>query len=151
VRERLPDARLHIVGSSTPKSIFAMACNDIVVHGQVAELAPLYESIRLSVAPLRFGAGLKGKVAESLGFGVPCVTTGIGVEGSGLVDGIDVLVADEPGEFAALVARAYTDAELWERLSAAGLAFVQQSYSIDANAGRFRRLFVELEIPHRPE
>ncbi len=147
VRAALPGARLHIVGSSTPKSIFAMAADDIEVHGHVPDLAPVFARARLSVAPLRYGAGLKGKVADSLGFGVPCVSTSVGVEGSGLRDGEDVLVADDPALFARAVVRAHTDDALWERLSTAGLEFVQRTYSREANALRFEALFDELGVP----
>jgi GT2 family glycosyltransferase len=150
VRDRLPGVRLHIVGSKTPASIRALAAEDVVVHGFVENLDEMFRSIRISVAPLRYGAGLKGKVAESLGRGVPCVSTTIGVEGSGLRDGEEILVADDPKDFADAIVRAYTDDALWDRLSAAGVDFVRAQYSLETHAERFRALFAELDVQVTP-
>jgi len=150
LRRLQPGVRLHIVGSATPAKIAAMASDDIVVHGHVPDIAPLFRSVRVSVAPLRFGAGLKGKVADSLGHGVPCVATSVGVEGSGLRHGEHLLVADDPRDFARAVADLCTDDALWERLSLAGLAFVRERYSMSAHARRMEELFDELDVPLRP-
>jgi glycosyltransferase involved in cell wall biosynthesis len=141
-----PGVRLHIVGSQTPSAIHALATDDIVVHGFVEDLDAMFQNVRVSVAPLRYGAGLKGKIAESLGHGVPCVSTTIGIEGSGLSDGGEILVADEAEAFADAVVRAYTDDALWDRLSSAGVAFVRERYSLDTHAERFRALFAELGV-----
>jgi len=149
VRRDTPGVRLHVVGSSTPKEIFALACDDIEVHGHVQDLGPIYDEIRLTVAPVRFGAGVKTKVIESLGFGVPCVTTTMGVEGSALRDGEEILVADDPDDFARAVSNAYTDDVLWEKLSTAGLAHVLRTHSREANQVLFEELLDELGVPHR--
>lgn len=149
VRDALPGARLHVVGSDTPPEIRALAADDVEIHGHVPDLAAMLARVRLTVAPLRYGAGLKGKVADSLGHGVPCVTTSVGVEGSALVDGRDVLVADEPPAIARAIVRLHTDDALWERLSDAGLAFVREQYSLESNARRLAALLDELGIAHR--
>ena len=81
---------------------------------------PYITSSRLSIAPLRYGAGVKGKVGEALAHGLPVVTTSIGSEGMDLVDGEDVLVADGAEAFADAVVRAYRDPQLWERLRHGG-------------------------------
>jgi GT2 family glycosyltransferase len=135
---------LHVVGSAMPDSLRALAAGDVVMHGHVPDLAPLFASVRLSVAPLRFGAGLKGKIADSLGHGVPCVTTSIGVEGSGLLHETHVLVADEPARFAAEIVRLHADDALWTRLSDAGLAFVRETYDLASHRRRLEALLEEL-------
>jgi glycosyltransferase involved in cell wall biosynthesis len=84
------------------------------------------------VAPLRYGAGYKGKVAMSLAYGVPAVLTSIAAEGMGLVDGSDVLVADEPRAFARSVVQLYRDRALWESMSRKGLEFAKERFSRDA-------------------
>ncbi|MBY6212243.1 glycosyltransferase [Microbulbifer agarilyticus] len=78
-----PDIQLHVVGSNVPSSVHVLASKNIVVHGFVsdAELENLYRSIRVCVVPLRYGAGVKGKVLEALQSNVPLVTTPIGAEG----------------------------------------------------------------------
>ncbi len=120
IRRRVPDARLTLVGPYAPPAVNALACEDVDVRGWVPELVPLLESARVSVAPLRFGAGVKGKIGEALSHGLPVVSTTIGVEGMGLQDGEHVLVADEPSAFAEAVARLYADEALWNRLARGG-------------------------------
>jgi glycosyltransferase involved in cell wall biosynthesis len=86
----------------------------------------------LTVAPLRFGAGVKGKIGEALSYGLPVVTTNIGAEGMSLRDGEEALIADSPRDFAAAVLRAYRDEALWRRLSECGYAHVRQHFSPEA-------------------
>lgn len=135
IRESQPDIPLLIVGSNPPDEVKALAGPGIEVTGFVPETGPFLDAARVSVAPLRYGAGMKGKVGEALGRGIPVVTTSIGAEGMGLVDGEHVLVADAPQAFAEQVLRLYRDAELWERLSAAGRALLDRRYGPEA-AGR---------------
>lgn len=146
VRRLRPGLALHIAGSATPPDIYAMAADDVTVHGFVPDLSAMLARVRLTVAPLRFGAGLKGKVAESLGHGVPCVATAVAVEGSGLRDGEEVLVADAPEAIAAAILRLHDDAALWERLSLAGVEHARRAYSIDAITRRVAAIFTELGI-----
>lgn len=117
VRERLPEVRLHVAGSgaSLPEGT-----QGIELLGFVDDLDPWIRNSRLLVAPLRFGAGAKGKVGQALSYGLPVVTTPIGVEGLGLRSGENVLVGHTAGELAALVVRAYQDRAQWERLSDGG-------------------------------
>lgn len=129
VRESLPKVVFHIVGSDPQRAIGDLASDDVDVAGWVPDLAPYLSGSRVFVAPLRFGAGLKGKVGESLAWGLPAVTTSIGAEGSGLTDGIDILIGDDPGSFASHVVDLYTDEELWSRLSKTGREFIQSRFS----------------------
>jgi glycosyltransferase involved in cell wall biosynthesis len=112
----------------------------VVVHGYVADLGPYLEGCRLSVAPLRYGAGVKGKVNQAMAWGLPVVATGCAAEGMYLEDGEDVLVADTSETFAEAVVRAYEDEALWLKLSDGGLANVEKHFSFDAA----RRAITEL-------
>ena len=71
------------------------------------------DKCRVSVAPLRFGAGMKGKIGEALASGLPVVTTSIGAEGVGLINGEHALIANDSEEFAGAVVRLYQDRFLW--------------------------------------
>jgi glycosyltransferase involved in cell wall biosynthesis len=142
IRQMIPDCRWRIVGSSMPDDIVALGnLPGVEVLGQVAELAPLYRRVRVSIAPLRFGAGAKGKVGQSLAYGVPAVCTSIGAEGMGLVDGVHVLIADEPERLAEQVVRLLRDDVLWAALSANGLAHVRSAFSVDQTRRRVAELF----------
>jgi glycosyltransferase involved in cell wall biosynthesis len=143
LREAVPGARVHVVGSGPPPEVVAMSSADFIVHGFVKDLAPMLRGARVSIAPLRYGAGMKGKVVEALAWGLPCVTTSTGAEGMGLVDGEEVLVADDAASFAAQVARVYGDAPLWRRLSQRGQAHVRSRYSRQAVRGTLEAMVAE--------
>ncbi len=120
VRRSLPDVRLRVVGSRAPNEIRALGSPAIEIEGHVPDLGPLLDGCRLSVAPLRYGAGIKGKVHQSLASGLPCVATSIAVEGLGVESGRELMVADEAADFAAAVVSVYGDAGLWARLAGNG-------------------------------
>jgi glycosyltransferase involved in cell wall biosynthesis len=84
---------------------------------------------RIALAPLRYGAGVKGKVNLAMSHGLPVVATPVAAEGIDLRDGGSVLLADDAAGFAAAVVRLYDDAELWLRLSDAGLDIVRRDFS----------------------
>lgn len=129
IRDRLPDIRFKIVGAGFPDDLKTGLPEGVDLMGFVPDLTALLEQLRLTVAPLRYGAGIKGKIGTSLSHGVPCVGTALAVEGMGLSDGENILVADTPSEFADAVARLYTDAELWSRLSRSGYEFCEERFS----------------------
>ena len=132
--------RLHIIGSKAPASVLALAAGDVIVHGYVEDLAPLMDSSRLSVAPLRYGAGVKGKINMAMSYGLPVVATPIAVEGMHVEPGVDVMVADSAAEFAAAIRSAYDDETLWQALSANGLANVREHFSFDAARAALQRI-----------
>jgi glycosyltransferase involved in cell wall biosynthesis len=92
----------------------------VELAGWVPDVDPLLDSVRASVAPLSYGAGLKGKVTQSLAAGVPVVTTPVGAEGLDAVDGEHMLIGQDDGELADRVIALVRDDELWDRLSRAG-------------------------------
>ena len=89
---------------------------------------------------MRYGAGVKGKITQSLSYGVPVVATPVAVEGIELVDGESVLVASDARDFARAVVRLYTDEGLWAKLSARGLENVKQNFSVDAARSALERI-----------
>jgi glycosyltransferase involved in cell wall biosynthesis len=128
--------RFIIAGSKVPNDIAALASEKIEVRGYVEDLAPLFASCRLSVAPLRYGAGIKGKIVTSLSYGVPVVATSIAAEGTDLRHDETILVADTPNAMADQIMRLYDDAHLWQRLSANGYQAFQDKFSLTAGAHR---------------
>ncbi len=132
VRKTIPDIRLHVVGNDPRNSVAPLASENVIVEGYVEDLSECYNNSRVSVAPLRYGAGLKGKVVESLSYGVPVVTTSVGVEGTGLRDGSEVLIADNPADIAEKIILACTDKELWTKLSVQGRMVMEKKWSFEA-------------------
>jgi len=130
LRARMPELRLHVVGGDAPAQIQALVGTPgLVMHGQIDVLEPLLDACRVSVAPLRFGAGVKGKVNQAMARGLPVVATGCAAEGMQLQDGHDVLLADDAGAFAEAVLRLHEDAGLWQRLREGGYANTQRFFS----------------------
>ncbi len=80
------------------------------IAGHVPDLTPYLTGCRLSVSPLRYGAGVKGKVNHAMSYGLPVVATTPSIEGMHLTPGVDVLVGDDPESFAEAIVRAYHDA-----------------------------------------
>ncbi|MDH3705695.1 MAG: glycosyltransferase, partial [Acidimicrobiia bacterium] len=138
-----PGVHLHVVGSKTPPEIHELAGPNVTVHGFVEDLDPLYEQVRVCLAPLRFGAGVKGKITQAMVRGVPTVATSVAMEGIPATDGESVLVADTADEFAAAVGRLLDDDGLWARLAAGGQAVVAEHFSIEALTEHVRHALAE--------
>ncbi|MGC9239954.1 MAG: glycosyltransferase, partial [Acidithiobacillus sp.] len=132
LRAQIPDLTLTIVGSHAPESIATLDIPGVEYRGQVSdeELQALYQSIRLSVAPLRYGGGVKGKVIESWQQGVPCVTTSVGIQGlSDLPESLPV--ADDVPGLQDWIQRLYTDEGLWQEVAQSGYAYVQRHFTAE--------------------
>lgn len=147
VRERLPEARFQIVGSHPPQEVLDLGqMAGVDVLGHVKHLDDVFDKVRLSVTPLRYGAGIKGKVATSLGYGVPVVGTGLTFEGMELRHERHVLVADDADSFVDAVVRGYTDEALWTRMSQDGFERVNALYSEAAGRERVEALMDSLAV-----
>jgi GT2 family glycosyltransferase/glycosyltransferase involved in cell wall biosynthesis len=141
VQSRLKDAKFYIIGQKVPPEVVTLATENVVITGVQPEVRPFFENARLSVAPLRYGAGVKGKINQSMGFGVPVVATSLAVEGMNLQPRQDVLVADTPTEFAEAVVELYESEELWTRVSENGIRKTRALYSTDAARKKLQVLF----------
>ena len=128
VRLRLPGTVVRFAGLPVPE-VDALAAPGVLVTGHVPDLAPLYAGSRVAIAPLRFGAGIKGKVLEAMACGLPVVMTPVAAEGTGAVAGVHALVAATPAAFADAVVALYTDDVLWRQLAAAGQQLVDERFS----------------------
>lgn len=146
IRREMPDLQVHVVGSNPTAKVRALASDSVTIAGWVQDLAPYLDGCRLSIAPLRYGAGVKGKVNLSLAHGVPCVATSVAAEGMGLVSGRDVLIADSAADFAAAVVRLHRSPWLWRRLSRNGVRNIDRRFSPDVARKALRALFEELGI-----
>ena len=112
-----PDITVNLLGSNLKDEVKELANDQVIVTGYVPEVEPYFQKSRVFVAPLRFGAGMKGKIGQSLSLGLPTITTKIGAEGMGLIDHQDVLIADTAEEFAQAVIELYDNRELWQKLA----------------------------------
>ncbi len=141
VSKKLPDAKLRICGSHMPKEFYGYASESVIIDGFIPDLEQYLSGIKLTIAPLTYGAGLKGKVASSIGAGVPCVGTDIAFEGmadKGLKN--IKFEASTPKEFAKLCAELYSDANKWEKASVSGVDYHNDNYAYHNVAALFEKL-----------
>jgi glycosyltransferase involved in cell wall biosynthesis len=119
VWSQLPELTLTLLGSNVTEEVQALAQDQrISVPGYLAEVSSYFLAHRLFVAPLRYGAGMKGKLGQSLEYGLPIVATTMGIEGMNLTHEENVLEANEAPEFAQQIIRLYRNEELWNQLAA---------------------------------
>ena len=147
IRAELPDIRFHLIGSKAPDKVRALQGNGVEFHGFVRRLEPWLDGCRLAIAPLRYGAGVKGKVNLSMSHGQPVVATPMAIEGLFARDGEEVLVAESAEDFAAAVVRLYRDETLWNRLSGGGLENVRRHFSIERARENLAAILHSLESP----
>ncbi|MGM9669161.1 MAG: glycosyltransferase [Faecousia sp.] len=134
LRKLLPDVKFHMIGSNAPKEVIRLADDHVIYDGMVSdrELDGFYRSCRVSVVPLRYGAGIKGKVVEAMQKGMPVMTTSVGAEG--IEDAENILcIEDDPVKFAEKLAALYRSDEELERRSAASQDYIARHFS-PANA-----------------
>jgi glycosyltransferase involved in cell wall biosynthesis len=130
----------YIVGSKVPANVRALAAEDFVVTGYVPDVTPYFTGCRVSIAPLRYGAGVKGKINLAMSYGLPVVATTPSIEGMFLVPGQDVLVADDAKAFADAIEQVYGDQALWDRLAAGGRENIRAHFSRDVARSAITRL-----------
>jgi GT2 family glycosyltransferase/glycosyltransferase involved in cell wall biosynthesis/SAM-dependent methyltransferase len=146
IRTRLPGVRFHAVGSNPPECLCALASADVIVTGYVPDLRDQLDRMRVAVAPLRYGAGIKGKVVTTMSHGVPGVITSVAAEGLGLIDGEHTLVADSPEAIADAVATLYNAPDVWTRMSQAGLALVEARFGFEGGVPIVRGLLDAIDL-----
>ena len=143
LREREPELQFHCIGGDVPAAVQALSATPgVTVHGHVPDLTPLLAGVRLTVAPLRYGAGVKGKVNQPMAHGQPVIATSCAIEGMHLQPDQDVLVADDAEGFAAAVLRAYHDPVLWRQLANNGRSNIQRHFSLDAGRAVVREILL---------
>lgn len=131
VQARRPDLIFHVIGSHLTDELKARHEPNVEWIGYVPEIEPWLDRLRLTVAPLRYGAGAKGKVVSSLLNGVPCVATSVAAEGMGLRIGDDIVACPNPESFADAILQVHDDIEVWTRLSTNGFDAISRTYSIE--------------------
>jgi glycosyltransferase involved in cell wall biosynthesis len=150
VWRELGEVRVTIVGSSAPREVQALASPVVDIAGWVEDLQPLLDGSRLMLAPLSYGAGMKGKITQALAAGLPVITTPIGAEGLESQDDECLLIGKDPQELAAHTIEAYRDDGLWLRLSRAGQELILERCSTELVSEHLGQLlFVEQERASR--
>jgi len=129
IQEELPGVHFYVVGTRPGEDVRSLASESITVTGWVKDISPYLERCRVAVAPLTYGAGLKGKVGHTMGSGLPTVMTPVAAEGMNLTDGVDAFIAEDPLEFATKVVRLHEDEQLWTAMRENGIRHIERELS----------------------
>jgi glycosyltransferase involved in cell wall biosynthesis len=142
-----PSIVCSIIGADMPASIRRLAGPGIVTTGYVPDMQAVHDRVRLMVAPLRYGAGAKGKVLESFAAGLPCVMTSIAAEGLRLPAPFRASIADDAANLAERIVRLHADEAAASVLAQAGSAYVAAHWNEQAVVGALKSA---IEGPRRP-
>jgi O-antigen biosynthesis protein len=146
LRKLLPDVVFNVVGSSPTPEVLALASDAVRVTGYVADLEEVFDASRVFVAPLLAGAGIKGKVLEGMARGAAMVLSPVAAEGTGLVDGVDCLIARNAEEWAAAIARLYRDEALWASLGSNAQRAAETRFSFEVGVEMMRTALARIDI-----
>ena len=139
VRKALPHITFDIIGDNPSPETSAFDSPQVRIRGYVPDVGLDLNHARVFVAPLRFGAGIKGKVGEAMAHGLPVVTTSIGAEGFGLTHEFDVMIADDPETFAGAIVRLYSEEDLWKRIARNSRLRIEQNFTPEVVAETIRK------------
>jgi GT2 family glycosyltransferase len=128
VWQQAPHIHVTLLGANPPPAVRGLAGDRVTVTGYLPDVEPYFLAARVFVAPLRFGAGIKGKIGHSLSYALPTITTPVGAEGFRLVDGRNARIAATEYDFACAILDLYSDEAAWRQISA-GCAEVLEPFS----------------------
>lgn len=130
VKKEVPSAKFYVVGAEPSRQVLALKkLPDIIVTGKVESVNEYVWNSAVSVAPIRVGAGVQNKILESMALGTPVVTTSVGLEGIEVTKGKDILVADNPSEFAQAVVKILKDRDLRIKISKNARRLIEEKYT----------------------
>ena len=131
IRKELPDAELHIYGAYTSSKVEQLhnESEGFLIKGRAISAENVLKQSRVLLAPLRFGAGLKGKFADAMKFGTPSVTTEIGAEGMKTSKGWGGALAETPDEIAQKAVQLYLDKSVWVEAQKKGFEIFNQLFN----------------------
>jgi GT2 family glycosyltransferase len=151
LQQRLPDLALHLYGSGLVRDLAERwhVHSGVVVHGWVADAGEVYNRHRVFIAPLRSGAGLKGKVVAAAAHGIPQVLSPLAAEATGLRHRSEMLIAADTASWLAAIESLCSDDQLWTSMSEAAHRFAQLHYGREQGLTLMRRAFerLGLEVP----
>ncbi len=128
ILKRLPGCKMQIVGASPCQRIIDAAGAGVELLGRVENLLPIFNSAKVVVCPLRFGAGVPLKLAEALAMAVPTVASPVAAKGYGIEDGSVVAIGHDNASFSDAVINLYENKKEWEERQARGIKFARLNF-----------------------
>jgi GT2 family glycosyltransferase len=151
LRQRLPQLTLHLYGSGLSRELAEAWGNQpgVLLHGWVAQASSVYNRHRLFIAPLRSGAGLKGKVVAAAAHGIPQVLSPTAAEATGLRHGQEIWLAQHPEQWLEGIEELCRNDAAWQAMSLAAHRFARSHYGREQGLALMRAAFqrLGLEVP----
>lgn len=144
IQREMPETHLWVVGNAPPPAVEALAGDDITVTGRVPEVVPYYGRCPVTVVPLRTGGGTRLKILESMALGRPVVSTTVGAEGIGAIDGEQLYLADTPELFARRTVELLRAPQRRAAMAAAARTFVEQRFDWDPIAAKQMAIYSDI-------
>ncbi len=146
LKKRHPEVKFYIVGADPSPRIKKLVAHDsrIILTGQVQDLRPYRNRARVMVSPVRLGSGMRTKVLEAMAFGLPVVSTSLGMAGIDAQTGVNCLVADTPELFAQSVSWLFTDRALSARMARKAFKLIQNKYALEIGLERFEKILTSV-------
>lgn len=142
IRAAMPQVKLWVVGAAPQKRILALAGDPAVfVTGYVPDLRPYYARAEVCIAPMLLGGGVMNKVIDAMGAGRPVVSTEAGNEGVGARPDEEILLADDPHDFARKTLALLQDEKLWSKIASGGRRLAQETYDWERNVAQLEELY----------
>jgi GT2 family glycosyltransferase len=141
-----PDIKFYVYGSKMPEAFDDYASDNVVIKGFAETLDGVYHDHRIFVAPLLSGAGIKGKVLDAMAYATPTILTDVAGEGTGLTNGINTLIANDPQEWVDAIIKLYDDQKLWQRFAENSLLLAKENFSFENGVKRFKKIFESVGV-----
>ena len=147
IRKKLPEAQMHIYGAYPSQKVFNLhnEKENFLVHGWAEDSKVVMQKARICLAPILFGAGLKGKLVEAMQCGTPSITTYVGAEGINANLEWSGFICDDNEEFVAKAVALYSDEDLWENKQKFGFHTINQRFNKDSHFKLFRRKLEDIQ------
>jgi glycosyltransferase involved in cell wall biosynthesis len=143
--EKNPQIHLTIIGESPSAQIMKLDSKHVKVLGYVPSVTPYLMKNYVSIAPLRFGAGMKGKINEAMAHGIPVVSTSVGVQGMKLRHKQEIMIADEPEDFIKCIQELINDNKLYSVISTNSVNFIKENYTSDKVANKLEEIIADVQ------
>lgn len=134
VLNKISGMKSFFYGSNSPEELRSIKSDYFLLKGFLNEsdVKDVFSHAKIFIAPLRYGAGFKGKIAKAMSNGIPVVTTEIGAEGIGIIHGVNGLVSsNDSNKFSDNIVNLYTDKDLWQKISNESIKHVERNFSVD--------------------
>ena len=144
IKKDIPSIKFLIAGKKPSVSIMKLACENIIVTGEVPDIREYLGKAAIFVGPFRIGTGLKHKVLEAMAMEIPVVSTTLGANGIDVKSGENIILADTPHEFAKAVITLYNDNKLREKIVNNAYMLVKEKYNWDRIGQIFEDMLKEV-------